>query len=124
MQALITQITQTAVCNRHHSIEQQLCRLLLMSLDRVDSNRVSMTQQLIGGMLGVGRPAITHAARRLHDAGLIEYRRGCITVPDRAMLEVRACECYAVVKNETHRLLGDAPVPAVAPQRQLGFAIA
>jgi CRP-like cAMP-binding protein len=104
-QALITQMAQTAVCNRHHSLEQQLCRWLLLSLDRVPSNELHMTQELIANMLGVRREGVTEAARRLQDAGLIRYQRGQITVLDRPRLEQRVCECYAVVKRETDRLL-------------------
>jgi CRP-like cAMP-binding protein len=104
IQSLMTQMSQAAVCNRHHSVEQQLCRWLLLSLDRVPSNRVDMTQELISNMLGVRRVGITEAARRLQAAGLIEYQRGHITVPDRAKLEAHACECYAAVKRETDRL--------------------
>lgn len=107
-QALITQISQTAVCNRHHSIEQQLCRWLLLTLDRVPSNELIMTQELIAGMLGVRREGITEAAGNLQRAGMISYRRGHITVLDRSGLESRACECYNVVKNEFHRLLSNA----------------
>jgi CRP-like cAMP-binding protein len=104
-QALITQMAQTAVCNRHHSVEQQLCRWLLVSLDRLPSNQVDMTQELIANMLGVRREGVTEAARRLQDAGMIHYQRGRITVLDRPKLEQRVCECYAVVKRETDRLL-------------------
>jgi CRP-like cAMP-binding protein len=104
VQALITQIVQTAVCNRHHTVE--LCRWLLLSLDRLSSNKVRMTQELIANMLGVRRPGITEAARKLQAAGVIEYRRGLITVPNRAKLAAHACECYAVVKKETERLFG------------------
>jgi CRP-like cAMP-binding protein len=104
IQSLMTQMAQTAVCNRHHTVEQQLCRWLLLSLDRVPSNRIDMTQQLISNMLGVRRAGITQAASKLQAAGLIEYRRGHITVPDRVKLEAHACECYAVVKRETDRL--------------------
>ena len=104
-QALITQMAQTSVCNRHHSLDQQLCRLLLLSLDRAQSNELSMTQELISNMLGVRREGVTAAAGRLQDAGLIRYRRGHITVLDRARLEERTCECYAVVKREYDRLL-------------------
>jgi CRP-like cAMP-binding protein len=107
-QALITQISQTAACNRHHSIEQQLCRWLLLTLDRVPSNELTMTQELIASMLGVRREGITEAAGNLQRAGLISYRRGHITVLDRSGLESRACECYNVVKKEFHRLLCDA----------------
>lgn len=106
-QALMTQMSQTAACNRHHSVEQQLCRWLLLTLDRSPSNELTMTQELIAGMLGVRRESITEAAGNLQRAGLISYRRGHITVLDRSGLEPRACECYAVVKNEFHRLLGD-----------------
>ncbi len=104
-QALITQMAQTAVCNRHHSIDQQLCRWLLLSLDRLSSNELSMTQELIANMLGVRREGVTEAAGKLQDAGLIHYSRGRITVLDRPGLEARACECYQVVKNESDRLL-------------------
>jgi CRP-like cAMP-binding protein len=106
-QALLTQISQTAVCNRHHSIEQQLCRWLLLTLDRLPSQELTITQELIAGMLGVRREGITEAAGNLQRAGLISYRRGHITVVDRAGLESRACECYNVVKKEFHRLLSD-----------------
>ncbi len=109
-QALITQMAQTAVCNRHHSVEQQLCRWLLLSLDRLPSSELSMTQELIANMLGVRREGVTEAARKLQEAGLIRYSRGKITVLDRPKLEARVCECYAVVKRETDRLLHpDAP---------------
>jgi CRP-like cAMP-binding protein len=104
IQALITQMVQTAVCNRHHTVEQQLCRWLLLSLDRVPSDTVSMTQELISNMLGVRRSGITEAARKLQAAGVIEYSRGQIKVPDRARLEAHACECYSVVRKETARL--------------------
>ena len=104
-QALITQMAQTAVCNRHHSVEQQLCRWLLLSLDRLQSNRLSMTQELIANMLGVRREGVTDAAGKLQEAGLINYRRGRITVLDRPALEARSCECYQVVKTEFDRLL-------------------
>jgi CRP-like cAMP-binding protein len=104
-QALITQMAQTAVCNRHHSVEQQLCRWLLLSLDRLPSNELHMTQELIANMLGVRREGVTEAAGRLQDAGLIRYQRGQITVLDRPKLEQRVCECYAVVKRESDRLL-------------------
>jgi CRP-like cAMP-binding protein len=103
-QALITQMAQTAVCNRHHTVEQQLCRWLLLSLDRLTSNEVRMTQELIANMLGVRREGVTEAARRLQEAGLIHYQRGQITVLDRPNLEHRVCECYAVVKRECDRL--------------------
>ena len=104
-QALITQMAQTAVCNRHHSVDQQLCRWLLLSLDRLSSNELSMTQELIANMLGVRREGVTEAAGKLQDAGLIRYRRGNITVLDRPGLEARSCECYQVVKTEFDRLL-------------------
>jgi CRP-like cAMP-binding protein len=104
-QALITQMAQTAVCNRHHSIDQQLCRWLLLSLDRLASNELAMTQELIANMLGVRREGVTEAAGKLQDAGLIHYSRGKITVVDREGLEARACECYQVVKKEFDRLL-------------------
>jgi CRP-like cAMP-binding protein len=104
-QALITQMAQTAVCNRHHSIEQQLCRWLLLSLDRLDSNDLVMTQELIANMLGVRREGVTESAGKLQDLGLISYSRGHITVLDRPALEHHACECYAVVKREFDRLL-------------------
>jgi CRP-like cAMP-binding protein len=107
-QALITQMAQTAVCNRHHSVEQQLCRWLLLSLDRLSSNRLAMTQELIANMLGVRREGVTEAAGKLQKAGLIHYRRGHITVLDRPKLEARVCECYSVVKREFDRLLPDA----------------
>src|SRR6266581_2879834 len=104
-QALITQMSQTAVCNRHHSVDQQLCRWLLLSLDRLASNELAMTQELIANMLGVRREGVTEAAGKLQDAGLIRYRRGRITVIDRPGVEARACECYHVVKMEFDRLL-------------------
>jgi len=103
-QALITQMAQTAVCNRHHSVEQQLCRWLLLSLDRLPSNELTMTQELIANMLGVRREGVTEAAGRLQSAGLIQYSRGKIVVLDRPKLEARVCECYAVVKRESDRL--------------------
>lgn len=106
-QALVTQISQTAVCNRHHAVEQQLCRWLLLTLDRLPSNELTLTQELIAGMLGVRREGITEAAGHLQKTGCIRYRRGHITVLDRAGLESRACECYAVVKKEHDRLLCD-----------------
>jgi CRP-like cAMP-binding protein len=104
-QALLTQMAQTAVCNRHHSLDQQLCRWLLLSLDRLIGNELIMTQELIANMLGVRREGVTEAAGNLQDAGLIMYSRGHITVLDRAGLEARTCECYAVVKKEFDRLL-------------------
>ena len=107
-QSVLTQTAQTAVCNRHHSIDQQLCRCLLMRLDRSTSNELVLTQELIAGVLGVRREGVTEAAGRLQKAGLIEYRRGHITVLDRAGLVERVCECYAVVKNESDRLLSGA----------------
>ena len=103
-QSLITQMSQTAVCNRHHSIDQQLCRWLLLSLDRLSSNRLEMTQELIADMLGVRREGVTVAACKLQDLGVIRYSRGHITVLDRPKLEKLSCECYAVVKQETDRL--------------------
>jgi CRP-like cAMP-binding protein len=104
-QALITQMSQTAVCNRHHSLDQQLCRWLLLSLDRLRTNELTMTQELIANMLGVRREGVTEAALRLQEAGLISYARGHIKVLDRPGLEKRTCECYAVVKREYDRLL-------------------
>ena len=104
-QALITQMAQTAVCNRHHSLDQQLCRWLLLSLDRIQSNELAMTQDLIANMLGVRREGVTVAALKLQAAGLIRYARGHITVLNRDGIEKRACECYAVVKKEYDRLL-------------------
>ena len=106
-QALITQMTQTAVCNRHHSLDQQLCRWLLLSMDRLMGTQLVMTQELIANMLGVRREGVTEAAGRLQKAGLISYTRGKIEVIDRAGLEARTCECYAVVKKEYDRLLPD-----------------
>ena len=107
-QALITQMSQTAVCNRHHSVDQQLCRWLLLSLDRLSSNELTMTQELIANMLGVRREGVTEAARKLQAQNLIRYSRGRITVLDRPGLEERVCECYAVVKKEYDRLLPPA----------------
>jgi CRP-like cAMP-binding protein len=104
-QALITQMTQTAVCNRHHSVDQQLCRWLLLSLDRLPDNELVMTQELIANMLGVRREGVTEAAGKLQADGLISYSRGRITVIDREHLEARVCECYEVVKKEYERLL-------------------
>lgn len=106
-QALLTQIAQTAACNRHHSVEQQLCRWLLLTLDRLATNDLVMTQELVARMLGVRRESVTGAAGMLRDEGIISYRRGHISVVDRAGLQTRACECYAVVKAEFDRLLGD-----------------
>jgi CRP-like cAMP-binding protein len=108
-QTLITQMAQTAVCNRHHAIDQQLCRWLLLSLDRLPGNRLTMTQELIANMLGVRREGVTEAAGKLQRMGVIEYARGQITVLDRLALERLSCECYAVVKRESDRLL---PAPA------------
>lgn len=107
-QALMTQMMQSAACNRHHSVEQQLCRWLLLTLDRVPSHELVMTQELVASMLGVRREGITEAAGKLQSAGYISYRRGHITVLDRSGLEEHACECYAVVKKEFSRLLPDA----------------
>jgi CRP-like cAMP-binding protein len=104
-QSLITQMAQTAVCNRHHTIDQQLCRWLLLSLDRLSGPQLTMTQALIADMLGVRREGVTEAAGKLQDAGVITYQRGHITVLDRPKLETLSCECYAVVKKETDRLL-------------------
>jgi CRP-like cAMP-binding protein len=104
-QALITQMAQTAVCNRHHSLDQQLCRWLLLSLDRLRGDELNMTQELIANMLGVRREGVTEGAVKLQHAGLIRYARGHITVVDRTGLEKRTCECYAVVKREYDRLL-------------------
>jgi len=104
-QALITQMAQTAVCNRHHSLDQQLCRWLLLSLDRLQGNELVMTQELIANMLGVRREGVTEGALKLQSAGLIRYARGHITVLDRKGLQTRSCECYAVVKKEYDRLL-------------------
>jgi CRP-like cAMP-binding protein len=109
-QALMTQMSQTAVCNRHHSVEQQLCRWLLLSLDRLSSNELTMTQELIANMLGVRREGVTEAAGKLQARSLISYSRGRITVIDRPGLESQVCECYAVVKKEYDRLLGDNKV--------------
>jgi CRP-like cAMP-binding protein len=110
-QALITQMAQTAVCNRHHSVDQQLCRWLLLSLDRLATNQLVMTQELIANMLGVRREGVTEAAGKLEKLGVIRYARGRITVLDRPKLEELCCECYAVVKKETDRLL-----PRLGPQ--------
>jgi len=109
-QTLIMQMAQTAVCNRHHSVDQQLCRWLLLSLDRLGSNTLTMTQELIANMLGVRREGVTDAAGKLQKLGVIQYARGRITVLDRPQLEQLCCECYAVVKKETDRLL-----PRTAP---------
>ena len=109
-QALITQMAQTAVCNRHHSVEQQLCRWLLLSLDRLATLELTMTQELIANMLGVRREGVTEAAGKLRHAGVIRYNRGRITVLDRPRLEQEVCECYSVVKKEFDRLLSDIPL--------------
>jgi CRP-like cAMP-binding protein len=114
-QALLTQMAQTAVCNRHHSVDQQLCRWLLLSLDRLSSNNLTMTQELIANMLGVRREGVTEAAGKLQKLGAIEYRRGRITVLNRSQLERLSCECYGVVKKETDRLLPARRTPAAAP---------
>lgn len=121
-QALITQMSQTAVCNRHHSIDQQLCRWLLLSLDRLSGNQLAMTQELIANMLGVRREGVTEAAGKLHRLGVIDYCRGLITVLNRDKLEHLSCECYEVVKRETDRLLPyktgrAAKAQASVPQR-------
>ena len=108
--ALLSQMAQTAVCNRHHTVDQQLCRWLLLSLDRLPSNELSMTQELIANMLGVRREGVTEAAGKLQAAGLIDYSRGRITVRDRPGLEARVCECYEVVRREFGRLLPDVNV--------------
>src|SRR5436305_922780 len=113
-QALLTQMAQTAVCNRHHSVHQQLCRWLLLSLDRLSGNRLTMTQELIANVLGVRREGVTEAASKLQKLGVIEYSRGQITILDRPKLERLCCECYAVVKRETDRLL---PRPDASPPR-------
>lgn len=125
-QALMTQVAQTAVCNRRHSVEQQLCRLLLQNLDRLPSNELALTQGLIADMLGVRREGVTEAACHLHKAGLIEYHRGHITVLDRQGLEARVCECYAVVRQEFARLLpelgtGESQVAASTPRNPLAL---
>ena len=112
-QALITQMTQTAVCNRHHALDQQLCRWLLLSLDRLPGNELVMTQELIANMLGVRREGVTEAAGKLQAEGLIRYTRGRITVLKRDKLEARVCECYAVVKKEYDRLLPEGIQPTV-----------
>ncbi len=118
-QALITQMSQTAVCNRHHTIDQQLCRWLLLSLDRLPDNRLTMTQELIANMLGVRREGVTEAAGKLQRAGVIHYSRGQITVLDRPKLEQLSCECYAVVKRETDRLLPyRVPPPENVPTKR------
>jgi CRP-like cAMP-binding protein len=124
-QALITQMSQTAVCNRHHSVEQQLCRWLLLTLDRMPGNELTMTQELIANMLGVRREGVTEAAGKLQSYGFISYRRGHITVTNRAGLEKNVCECYEVVKKEFARLLSDVhlrqgtPAPAIVNQQKV-----
>ena len=118
-QALLTQMAQTAVCNRHHSVDQQLCRWLLLSLDRLPSNKLTMTQELIANMLGVRREGVTEAAGKLQAAGLIHYSRGRITVLDRPGLEARACECYDVVKTGVR-----SPAPEYARHVILGSVMA
>ena len=120
-QALITQMTQTAVCNRHHSIEQQLCRWLLMTVDRIPSGQLVMTQELVARMLGVRREGITEAAGKLQRAGFIRYRRGHIAVLERSGLEKMTCECYSAVKLEFDRLLSDIPRggPLLSPARSV-----
>ncbi len=117
-QALITQMAQTAVCNRHHSLNQQLCRWLLLTLDRLPSNEIKMTQELIANMLGVRRESVTEAASNLQKAGVIQYRRGHILVLDREELEKQSCECYQVVKKEFHRLLYRDALPADSKSQQ------
>jgi CRP-like cAMP-binding protein len=118
-QALLTQMAQTAACNRHHSVEQQLCRWLLLTLDRLPSNDLVMTQELVASMLGVRREGITEAAGNLQRAGFISYRRGHIAVLDRSGLESLACECYAVVKKELSRLLSDVKYhQGISPARR------
>jgi CRP-like cAMP-binding protein len=121
-QALITQMTQTAVCNRHHSVEQQLCRWLLVTLDRVPSGELVMTQELVASMLGVRREGITEAAGKLREEGIIDYRRGHISVLKREGLEKLSCECYGVVKVEFDRLMSD--LPRVEPLHVVGAAAA
>ncbi len=113
-QSLITQMTQTAVCNRHHSVDQQLCRWLLLSLDRLESNELKMTQELIANMLGVRREGVTDAAGKLQKLGAIRYARGRITVLDREKVETLCCECYAVVRKETDRLRAVPRAPSAA----------
>ena len=122
IQALIVQIGQIAVCNRHHSLEQQLCRWILSNLDRLPSNALTMTQETIAGMLGASRGGVTEAAGKLQKAGLIQYSRGRIAVLDRPRLEARACECYAVVKREYDRLLPEDCPAEVAAWRYSGDA--
>jgi len=114
-QALLTQMAQTAVCNRHHTIDQQLCRWLLLSMDRLSGNKLTMTQELIANMLGVRREGVTEAAGKLQRLGVIRYSRGQITVVDRPKLETLSCECYAVVKLETDRLMPYLPLIVLTP---------
>lgn len=116
-QALLTQMAQTAVCNRHHTVDQQLCRWLLLSLDRLPDKILLMTQELIANMLGVRREGVTEAAGRLQKAGLISYQRGRITIHDRQGLESRVCECYQVVKTETDRLAHHQSKPHTPPEK-------
>ena len=115
VQALIVQTTQTAVCNRHHSVEQQMCRWLLSTLDRVHSREIVVTQEMIAGALGVRRESVTEAAAALQRGGMIRYRRGHISVLERSGLESGACECYAVVRHEMHRLLDTSPPWSALP---------
>ena len=117
-QALMTQMTQTAVCNRHHTVDQQLCRWLLTTLDRVPSGKLVMTQELVAGMLGVRREGVTEAAGRLREQGIVDYRRGHLSVLKREGLEERVCECYQVVRTEFDRLMSD--IPRVDPVRRPG----
>lgn len=119
-QSLITQMAQTAVCNRHHTVDQQLCRWLLLSLDRLPGNKLNMTQELMANMLGVRREGVTDAAGKLQKRGVIEYSRGHITVVDRPALEKLSCECYAVVKKETDRLLPYMPLRTVSKAVRMG----
>ena len=120
-QSLLTQMSQTAVCNRHHSIDQQLCRWLLLSLDRLASDELTMTQELIANMLGVRREGVTEAAGKLQSAGLIHYGRGHIRVLDRPGLEARCCECYGVVKRESNRLMTTAVAMVRTPAHPRRF---
>ena len=120
-QALLTQMAQTAVCNRHHTVEQQLCRWLLLTMDRLDTHELKMTQELIATMLGVRREGVTEAAGKLQELGLIRNRRGHITVLDRDGLELQSCECYAVVKQEFSRLLPPHPSRSAAPLSLLRY---
>lgn len=120
IQALITQMSQTAVCNRHHSVSQQLCRWLLLSLDRLSNNELTMTQELIANMLGVRREGVTEAAGKLQAKGLIRYSRGRITILNRTELESQVCECYAVVKKEYDRLLPSKMVDSVLARTLIG----